>query len=274
METLSITGQLILSLSILITLHELGHFVPAKLFGTKVSKFYLFFDFLFPFPNVANFSLFKFTKGGTEYGIGWFPFGGYVQIAGMIDETTDKEDLEKEPQPWEFRSKPAWQRLIIMIGGVTVNFFLAVAIYSMVLFVWGKQYIPANNAVYGIHCDDLLINLGFQEGDRIISIDGEIINANATIQAVSGDIILNQPSIVTVDRDGAVIDVSIPEDFAQDVLKNKVKSLFSPNFPDVGVYESSACEKLIFVGASESQMTETKYTTCHICFRIHSQELP
>ncbi len=233
METLSITGQLILSLSILITLHELGHFVPAKLFGTKVSKFYLFFDFLFPFPNIANFSLFKFTKGGTEYGIGWFPFGGYVQIAGMIDETTDKEDLEKEPQPWEFRSKPAWQRLIIMIGGVTVNFFLAVAIYSMVLLVWGKQYIPANNAVYGIHCDDLLINLGFQEGDRIISIDGEIIDASATIQSVSGDIILNQPSKVAVDRGGKLIDVSIPQDFAQDVLKNKVKSLFSLRVPIV-----------------------------------------
>jgi regulator of sigma E protease len=233
METLSITGQLILSLSILITLHELGHFVPAKLFGTKVSKFYLFFDFLFPFPNVANFSLFKFTKGGTEYGIGWFPFGGYVQIAGMIDETTDKEALEAEPQPWEFRSKPAWQRLIIMIGGVTVNFVLAILIYSMVLFVWGRQYIPANNANYGVHCESVVVDLGFQEGDKIVAIDGVKIADDATIEAISGSIILDQPQTVTVNRNGDQQNISIPEDFVQSVLAEQVKSLFALRVPIV-----------------------------------------
>ncbi|MBL4652990.1 MAG: RIP metalloprotease RseP [Flavobacteriales bacterium] len=233
MDTLSITGQLILSLSILITLHEMGHFIPAKLFGTRVTKFYLFFDFLFPFPNVANFSLFKFTKGGTEYGIGWFPFGGYVQIAGMIDETTDKDDLEKEPQPWEFRSKPAWQRLIIMIGGVTVNFALAILIYSMVLFTWGKQYIPANNAVYGIHCDDLMLDLGFKDGDKIVALDGVKLADDMTIEAVSGSIILDHPSTVTVNRNGVEQKIAIPEDFVQSVLAAGVKTLLALRVPIV-----------------------------------------
>ena len=135
---------LILSLSILIVLHELGHFIPAKLFGTRVHKFYLFFDFLFPFPNIANFTLFKKKIGDTEYGLGWFPFGGYVQIAGMADETQDAETLKNsEPQPWEFRSKPAWQRLIIMVGGVTVNMVLAMVIFSGLLWKYGEEFCPS-----------------------------------------------------------------------------------------------------------------------------------
>ena len=126
-------GQLILSLSILVILHELGHFIPAKIFGCRVEKFYLFFD--------PWFSLFKKKKGETEYGIGWLPLGGYVKIAGMIDESMDTEQLQGEPQPWEFRSKPAWQRLIIMLGGVTVNFILAFIIYIGMTFFYGEQYI-------------------------------------------------------------------------------------------------------------------------------------
>src|SRR6187200_1312758 len=147
MGVLTMIAQLILSLSILVVLHEMGHFLPAKWFKTRVEKFYLFFD--------IKFSLFKKKIGETEYGIGWLPLGGYVKIAGMIDESMDKEQLKKEPQPWEFRSKPAWQRLIIMIGGVTVNIILAAVIYAMVLFVWGKETLPLENLKYGVMCDSL-----------------------------------------------------------------------------------------------------------------------
>src|ERR1041385_5687960 len=134
MGTLIQISQFILSLSILIVLHELGHFVPAKLFKTRVKKFYLFFD--------PWFALFKIKRGETEYGIGWLPLGGYVKIAGMIDESMDKEQMKQPPQPWEFRSKPAWQRLIIMLGGVTMNLILAMVIYAMLLFTFGEKYLP------------------------------------------------------------------------------------------------------------------------------------
>ena len=135
-------GQLLLSLSILIVLHELGHFIPAKLFGTRVEKFYLFFD--------VKYSLFKKKIGETVYGIGWLPLGGYVKISGMIDESFDKEQMSKPPQPWEFRSKPAWQRLIIMLGGVTVNLAVGFLIYMMVLFIWGKQTLPQDSIPLGM----------------------------------------------------------------------------------------------------------------------------
>src|SRR3954466_12672185 len=137
MGVLTQISQFILSLSILIVLHELGHFIPAKLFKTKVEKFYLFFD--------PYFSLFKVKKGDTEYGIGWVPLGGYVKIAGMIDESMDKEQMKLPPQPWEFRSKPAWQRLIIMLGGVIVNFILALVLFAMILFIWGEERLPVSN---------------------------------------------------------------------------------------------------------------------------------
>jgi len=135
--------QLLLSLSILIVLHEAGHFIPAKLFKTRVEKFYLFFD--------PYFSLVKKKIGDTEYGIGWLPLGGYVKISGMVDESMDKEQMALPPQPYEFRSKPAWQRLIIMVGGVTVNVLLGIFIYAMVLFVWGRQVLPSENLTYGVH---------------------------------------------------------------------------------------------------------------------------
>src|SRR5580700_9261973 len=141
--------QLLAALSLLILLHEGGHFFFARLFKTRVEKFYLFFDFLFPIPTLLNFSLFKKKIGDTEYGIGWFPLGGYVKIAGMIDESMDEEYLKSEPQPWEFRSKPAWQRLIIMLGGIIVNVILAFVIYSGLLYCWGESYVPVESAVYG-----------------------------------------------------------------------------------------------------------------------------
>jgi regulator of sigma E protease len=166
-EILVKAGQLILSLSILVVLHELGHFIPAKLFKTKVEKFYLFFD--------PWFSLFKFKKGETEYGVGWLPLGGYVKISGMIDESMDRDQLAKEPQPWEFRSKPAWQRLIIMIGGVTVNLILGFLIYAMMLWYWGETYLPTQNVKYGVSVDSLAQSIGLRDGDKILSIDHQIV---------------------------------------------------------------------------------------------------
>src|ERR1700726_3231473 len=146
MTGLIMTAQLIVGLAILVTLHELGHFLAARAFGIRVEKFYLFFD-------AWGFKFFSFKRGDTEYGIGWVPLGGYVKIAGMIDESMDKEAMKQAPHPWEFRSKPAWQRLIVMIAGVTVNVLLAIVVYCMVLFVWGSEYLPTKNVKYGIYCD-------------------------------------------------------------------------------------------------------------------------
>ena len=148
MDIVIMIAQLILSLSILVILHELGHFIPAKLFGTRVEKFYLFFD--------PWFSLFKFKKGDTEYGVGWLPLGGYVKISGMVDESMDKEFKNRAPEPWEFRSKKAWQRLIIMIGGVTVNFILGFFIFGLMYFFYGETKLPAKNMTYGI-----LLQIGY-----------------------------------------------------------------------------------------------------------------
>ena len=159
-------SQFLLSLSLLIVLHELGHFIPAKLFKTRVEKFYLFFD--------VKFSLFKKKIGDTVYGIGWLPLGGYVKIAGMIDESMDTEQMKQEPQPWEFRSKPAWQRLIIMLGGVTVNFLLAFVIYIGMTWYYGERYIANEDLQNGVWVQSpALENSGMESGDKIISIDGK-----------------------------------------------------------------------------------------------------
>lgn len=211
--------QFILSLSILIVLHELGHFIPAKLFKTKIEKFYLFFD--------PWFSLFKIKRGETEYGIGWLPLGGYVKIAGMIDESMDKEQMKLPPQPWEFRSKPAWQRLIIMCGGVTVNVILGVLIYAMVLFAWGEEYLPTKNAKYGIACDSTALRMGFKDGDKILSVDNkEVDNFNK----IPLEIILNKAKSVQVDRDGQKLDISIKEEYFTELIKGKA-SLFDIRMP-------------------------------------------
>src|SRR3954471_15166857 len=163
------TLQFILSFSILVTLHELGHFVTARIFKCRVEKFYLFFN--------PGFSLWKKQIGETEYGIGWLPLGGYVKISGMIDESMDKEQMKLPPQDWEFRSKPAWQRLIIMVGGVTVNVILGILIYAMVLFAWGEEYLPTKNATYGIAADSLGMSMGLRDGDKILSVNNvEVTN--------------------------------------------------------------------------------------------------
>jgi len=206
MEIFIKVSQFILSLSILIVLHELGHFIPAKLFKTRVEKFYLFFDY--------KFSLFKKKIGDTVYGIGWIPLGGYVKISGMIDESMDTEQLEKEPQPWEFRSKPAWQRLIIMLGGVTVNFILGILIYIFMLNIWGEKYLPNENLKDGIWVQDQLgTDLGLQTGDKILTIDGNKIKKfrSLTLEFVNGN-------SFTIERNGEIIKKEIPLDFISKLI--------------------------------------------------------
>ena len=233
-------GQLLLSLSILVILHELGHYIPAKLFKTRVEKFYLFFD--------PWFSIFKKKVGDTEYGVGWLPLGGYVKISGMIDESMDKEQMKKPPQPWEFRSKPAWQRLIIMLGGVTVNVILAFVIYSFSLVIWGEKYLPSEKATYGIHCDSLALAAGFQDGDIIYSIDGgkveRFARENGSLHSeMIQKLILDDAKIITVVRNGKQLDVPFTEEVKNAVLAKT--PLFSPNIPFVigGFSEGSVIEK-------------------------------
>ena len=203
-ETLIQAAQFFLSLSFLIVLHELGHFIPAKLFNTRVEKFYLFFD--------PYFSLFKKKIGGTEYGIGWLPLGGYVKISGMIDESMDTEHLNAEPQPWEFRSKPPWQRLIIMVGGVVVNVLLAMVIYAMILFTWGDDYLKTENLKYGIECSDLAKEIGFQNGDKILTIDGVYYENFSDIPEA---ILISGASEVLLDRNGETVSISIPSNLIE-----------------------------------------------------------
>jgi len=239
MEILVKAGQLLLSLSILVILHELGHFIPAKLFKTRVEKFYLFFD--------PWFSLFKKKVGDTEYGVGWLPLGGYVKISGMIDESMDTDQMKKEPQPWEFRSKPAWQRLIIMLGGVAVNVILAFVIYSFSLVIWGEKYLPSEKATYGIHCDSLALAAGFQEGDMIYSIDNKVVErfaseSGALHPEVIERLILDDAKLVTVTRGGVMVDVPFTEEVKSQVLA-KTK-LFTPNIPFIidGFSETSVMQ--------------------------------
>ncbi|MGX1024441.1 RIP metalloprotease RseP [Flavobacterium sp. CS20] len=213
METFWIKAiQLILSLSILVVLHELGHFIPAKLFKTRVEKFYLFFD--------VKFSLFKKKIGETVYGIGWLPLGGYVKIAGMIDESMDKEQMAKPPQPWEFRSKPAWQRLIIMLGGVTVNIIVGIVIYIMVLFVWGTDYIPKENLDNGLAVNEVLYDYGFQDGDVILSVDGEPLKNQPEVNKY---LMLRDVSTITVEHaDGNRETIKLPEDIGSQLFQKGV----------------------------------------------------
>jgi regulator of sigma E protease len=224
MEILIQAGQLILSLSILIVLHELGHFLPARWFGIKVEKFYLFFD--------PWFSLFKVKKGDTEYGIGWLPLGGYVKISGMIDESMDKEQLNQPPQPWEFRSKPAWQRLIVMIGGVTVNIILGFLIYIMILWVWGKDFIPTENAKYGIYVNEqtAMGEDGLQHGDKIISVGGQ---KPKTLEEANSIILIDGIREIEIDRNGKLLTVSLPEDIEQTILNKGDRMIFEIRVPFV-----------------------------------------
>jgi regulator of sigma E protease len=193
-------AQFIASFSILILLHEFGHFITAKWFGCRVEKFYLFFN--------PWFSLFKKKKGETEYGIGWIPLGGYVKISGMIDESMDKEQMKLPPQPHEFRSKPAWQRLIIMLGGVIVNIILAIIIFIFILWVWGKDYLPPQNAKYGLVPDSLAQTVGLKDGDLILKVD---TNTVRDLMTIKGQIVLNEATSLTVKRSDSTIVLPLDE---------------------------------------------------------------
>lgn len=216
------TVQLLLSLSILVIIHECGHFFFARLFKTRVEKFYLFFN--------PWFSLFKFKKGETEYGIGWLPLGGYVKISGMIDESMDKEQLAQPAQPWEFRAKPSWQRLLIMIGGVFVNLIGAVLIFWMILFVWGESYIPAKEAKFGLQFHPVMHEIGLADGDQVLSVDQRPIESIADI---AQNIFLEDAKSLQIKRGDSTIQITIPEGFNQVLLAREVKMLATYQIPVV-----------------------------------------
>lgn len=204
-------GQLILALAILVTFHELGHFLAARAFGIKVEKFYLFFD-------AWGKKLFSFKRGETEYGIGWLPLGGYVKIAGMIDESVDTEQLKSEPQPWEFRAKPAWQRFIVMIGGIVVNLILGYLFFVMYLMAFEKDYVSTDVANQdGIYAGAIAQEIGFQQGDKIISLNGkkyDRFNDFSSLEAIFG-------GEMVIERDGKEMTLEIPGDFFRILKKNK-----------------------------------------------------
>lgn len=209
--------QFILSLSFLIVLHELGHFIPAKIFKTRVEKFYLFFDY--------KFSLFKKKFGDTVYGIGWIPLGGYVKISGMIDESMDTEQMKQPAQPWEFRSKPAWQRLIIMLGGVTVNFILGILIYIMIVFVWGVDTIKPTDLKYGFAVNEMMQEYGFKDGDKILKFDGvepldvTDVNKHLFLRGIT--------SLEVMHEDGTIETLTIPENIGDEMWAKGVMEPFS-----------------------------------------------
>ncbi|MDX1685630.1 MAG: RIP metalloprotease RseP [Saprospiraceae bacterium] len=218
--------QFFLSLSILVILHEMGHFFPARWFKTRVEKFYLFFD--------PWFSLFKKKVGDTEYGVGWLPLGGYVKIAGMIDESMDKEQMAGPPQPWEFRSKPAWQRLIIMLGGVIVNFLLGFLIFGLILWYWGESYIPADEVEYGIYVDSIGHDMGLRDGDQIISIGGEPFerfDSRVLLRAI----VLDGAEQMTVKRNNREMEIPIDNKYVTMLSSNDYKNvtIFGPRMPAV-----------------------------------------
>jgi regulator of sigma E protease len=215
-EILIKAAQFILSLSILIVLHEFGHFIPARLFGTRVEKFYLFFN--------PKFSIVKKKIGDTEWGIGWIPLGGYVKIAGMIDESMDKEQLAKPAEPWEFRSKPAWQRLIIMLGGVIVNVIVGFVIYVMIAGVWGNDRIDPTQMTLGVQVDSTMMAAGIHNGDKILTLEGVRVNS---LSRVNEDIMFLGQRNLTVEREGNEIAIELPEDIDYDLIKGGARMPFS-----------------------------------------------
>ncbi len=209
-----------MSFSIIVVLHEMGHFLPARWFKCRVEKFYLFFN--------PWFSLVKKKIGETEWGLGWIPFGGYVKISGMIDESMDKEQLKLPPQPYEFRAKPAWQRLIIMVGGVTVNLVLGFFLYAMILWHWGDEFNPTNKLIYGISTDSLGQSIGLKDGDKILTLDGKYIEKFAQIPFY---VILKDAKSFQVERDGQNVNIPIPADFAGKLIRYKDIRFLAPRVP-------------------------------------------
>jgi len=213
-------AQFIFSFSIIVVLHEMGHFLPAKWFGCRIEKFYLFFN--------PWFSLVKKKIGETEWGLGWIPFGGYVKISGMIDESMDKEAMKLPPKPYEFRSKPAWQRLIIMVGGVIVNLVLGFFIYAMMLWHWGEEYVPTNKLKYGIAVDSLGQSIGLKNGDQVLSVDGKYVEK---FKAIALNVILKHAKTIEVDRNGEKKTIDVPENFASTLVHFKAINFIDYRFP-------------------------------------------
>lgn len=224
MEVLIKIAQVILALSFLILIHESGHFLFARLFKIRVDKFYLFFD--------PWFSLVKFKpkNSHTEYGIGWLPFGGYCKISGMIDESMDKDQLKEEPKPWEFRSKPAWQRFFVMFGGVLFNMILAIVLYGLILLTWGEEYIRTEDAAYGIQCTTLAQEIGFQNGDKILAFDDRSV-ANDPVHTLHVDLIRTRPAVITVLRGADTVRFGFDQGYIKEMLNTQ--SLFTLRYPFV-----------------------------------------
>ena len=215
------TAQFILSFSIIVVLHELGHFIPARLFGARVEKFYLFFN--------PGFSLWKKKIGDTEYGLGWIPFGGYVKISGMIDESMDKEQMNKAPESYELRSKPAYQRLIVMLGGVIVNVILAIVIFIGIAWFWGDDFLPAKNLSYGIHPTEISKKMGLQDGDIIVALDQKELKDFFELES---KIVLEDPKTIQVKRGDSVLSLSIPTTIAAELANaNNSTAFVVPMFP-------------------------------------------
>jgi regulator of sigma E protease len=215
-------AQFVLSFSILVILHEMGHFLPAKWFKCRVEKFFLFFN--------PWFSLVKKKIGETEYGLGWIPLGGYVKISGMIDESMDREQMQQPPQPWEFRSKPAWQRLIIMLGGVTVNVILAIIIFIMITWVWGEEYLPPQNVKYGIAADSLGQSMGLKDGDVIYKVGNENVKDEFKIPS---QLLTTDANNITVLRDGQQLQLTVPGSMIKSLSKTKGNNLYTIRFPGI-----------------------------------------
>ncbi len=212
-------GQVVLGLSILIILHELGHFLAARAFGIKVEKFYLFFD-------AWGVKLFKFNYKGCEYGIGWLPLGGYVKIAGMIDESMDTEQLKQEPQPWEFRSKPAWQRLIVMLGGIIVNVIVGIVVFWMLTFRYGETDIDNTKLTYGVVPGIIGKNIGIQTGDKILAVNGQpAVNFYADV--LSSEVLMGD-AVLTVERGGQQQEIKVPSNILNEVAEHKKNEFVQP----------------------------------------------
>ena len=272
-------GQLLLSISILVVLHEAGHFFAAKYFKTKVESFYLFFN--------PWFSVWKKKIGETTYGIGWLPLGGYVKIAGMIDESMDKEQMKQPAEPWEFRSKPTWQRLIIMLGGIIVNVIVGFLIYSFVLMAYGDRYLPAEELKDGIWCTNEVVTdeIGLKTGDKIIEINGV---APTTFAAMQEEIFY--ATTLKVNREGKEITLDIPENLIETLIDNRTGPMFMPRIPFVvgGIKEGYVAENAGFEEGDkitgingekiryydEFTTIATKYSTQKVEINIIRDEVP
>ncbi len=243
-------GQLILALSIIVTIHEFGHFIAARAFGIRVEKFFLFFD-------AWGFKLFKFKKGETEYGIGWIPLGGYVKISGMIDESMDKEAMKLPAKEYEFRSKPAWQRLIVMLGGVIMNFILGIALMTFVTLKYEKEYLPVESINNGIYAYDLGKKVGFETGDKVIALNGKSIDRFSDITSQSN----LMGSSVTVLRNGEKVEITIPDDFYKNYTTKRPLFIRADNYsfdidsvlPDGPAKKAGimAGDKVIYIDSTE-----------------------